>query len=145
MVSETEISRRNDNRIDKLEAAMLNNFDVVECPLKHTFTPGLYIREIFMPKDSVITSKIHKTEHPFIVSKGVVSVSIDAGEWQLIEAPYSGITKPGTRRILWVHEDTIWTTIHANPDNENENEIEERIIEKHENPLLNIKEKERLT
>ena len=98
-----------------------------------------------MPKDSVITSKIHKTEHPFIVSKGVVSVSIDAGEWQLIEAPYSGITKPGTRRILWVHEDTIWTTIHANPDNENENEIEERIIEKHENPLLNIKEKERLT
>lgn len=124
---------------------MLNNFDVVECPLKHTFTPGLYIREIFMPKDSVITSKIHKTEHPFIVSKGVVSVSIDAGEWQLIEAPYSGITKPGTRRILWVHEDTIWTTIHANPDNENENEIEERIIEKHENPLLNIKEKERLT
>ena len=124
---------------------MLNNFDVVECPLNHTFTPGLYIREIFMPKDSVITSKIHKTEHPFIVSKGVVSVSIDAGEWQLIEAPYSGITKPGTRRILWVHEDTIWTTIHANPDNENENEIEERIIEKHENPLLNIKEKERLT
>lgn len=144
-MNETEISRRNDSRIDELEAAMLNNFDVVECPLKHTFTPGLYIRQIFMPKDSVITSKIHKTEHPFIVSKGVVSVSIDAGEWQLIEAPYSGITKPGTRRILWVHEDTIWTTIHANPDNENEFEIEERIIEKHENPLLNNKEKERLT
>lgn len=140
-----EVIRSNDNLIDELEAAMLDHFDPVDCPLKHVFTPGLYVRQIFMPKDSLITSKIHKTEHPFIVSKGKVSVSVDAGEWLLIEAPYLGVTKPGTRRVLKVLEDTVWTTIHANPGNENEFEIEDRIIEKHENHLLDNNENRRLT
>jgi hypothetical protein len=125
-----------DEQIDKLEATMIANFDEVDCPLTHIFTPGLYTRQIFMPAGTLIVSKIHKTEHPFIVSQGAVSVWIDDGEEIFIEAPYIGITKPGTRRVLYIHEDCTWTTIHANPDNENEIEVEERIIDKHSNPLL---------
>lgn len=129
-------TKNRDEQIDKLEAAMVTNFDEVECPLTHIFTPGLYARQIFMPAGSLIVSKIHKTEHPFIVSKGSVSVWIEDGEEIFIEAPHTGITKPGTRRVLYIHENCTWTTFHANPDNENEIEVEERIIEKHHNPLL---------
>lgn len=103
--------------------------NTAECPLEHTFTPGLYTRQIFMPARSVIVSKIHKTEHPFIISKGRVSVWTDEGVQEL-SAPHQGITKPGTRRLLVVHEDTIWTTFHAGPENTPE-EFERRIIQKH--------------
>ena len=46
------------------------------------------------------------------------------------------ITEPGTRRVLYIWEDTIWATVHSNPDDENLEQIEDRIIEKHINPLL---------
>lgn len=121
--------------IDEVEAVLAAHV-AVDCPLVHRFTPGLYVREIFMPAGTFLTSKIHKTEHPFIVSKGKVSVWID-GEVQIINAPYCGVTEPGTRRVLFIHEDCVWTTIHTNPDNcKDVLEIENRIIEAHDNPLL---------
>lgn len=134
------ILRENDNIVNALEAEMLEQLPVVDCPLTHRFCDGLYIREIFMPAGSLVTSKIHKTEHPFIISKGIVSVSIDGGEWQMYEAPYTGITKPGTRRVLFIHEDCVWTTIHKNDDNnEDVAAIERRIIEPYINELINNK------
>ena len=97
----------------------------------------MYIREIFMPAGSLVTSKIHKTEHPFTVSKGKVAVSIDGKDWEEFEAPYTGVTKPGTRRILYIIEDCIWTTYHVNQsDSQDLEEIEERLIEKRDNNLL---------
>ena len=141
-MSSEVIKRINDERIDELEVAIMD-LPPHECVVKHTFTPGLYIRELFMPAGSLITSKIHMTEHPYVISQGVVSVQIDMGEWVLLEAPFSGVTKPGTRRVLYVHEDCTWTTFHINPDNETDIEkIEEKIIEKHENLLINKKQKE---
>ena len=54
-----------DEKIDELEAVMLENFPIIDCPLVHRFTEGLYVREIFMPAGSLITSKIHKTQHQY--------------------------------------------------------------------------------
>lgn len=125
-----------DERIDELESVMINNFDLIDCPLNHRFTDGLYVREIFMPAGSLITSKIHKTQHQYFVLKGSVSVWIDGGEEHFIEAPYIGVTEPGTRRVLYVWEDCIWATSHPNPDNETLEQIEERIIEKRDNHLI---------
>lgn len=123
--------------IDALEAALLSRYPKIDCPLNHSFGDQLYLREIFMPKDSKITSRIHKKRHPFFVMKGKVRVWVDGRGWQLIEAPYFGWTEPGTRRVLDVLEDTFWITCHANPDDTEDLEIiEERIIEKHDNPLL---------
>jgi hypothetical protein len=131
------IERLHDGRIDELEAAMVANFEQVNCPVTHLFTEGMYTREIFMPKGSLVTSKIHKTEHPFVLSKGKLLVSIDKGEWVEMEAPYTGITKAGTRRVAYILEDTVWTTFHANPDNISDlDEIEDLVIEKHDNLLL---------
>jgi hypothetical protein len=142
------IIRENDDRLDELEVAMLENCEPVHCLTTHRFTDGMYIREIFMPAGSLITSKIHKTEHPYIVSYGKVAVSIDGDDWDEIIAPYTGITKPGTRRVLYILEDCIWTTFHRVDDmkseyndlndDEKENivkEIEEKILEPHVNYL----------
>ena len=107
------IVRENDSRIYELEATIIQEVDsLIDAPLVHKFTDGMYIREIFMPAGSLWTSKIHKTEHPYVVSYGKVAVSIDADEWYEITAPYTGITTPGTRRVLFILEDCIWTTFH---------------------------------
>lgn len=139
--------------IDAVESVMLNDmvqsgeFEVITFPVKHTFTPGIYAREITMKPGSRLTSKIHKTEHQFIISQGCAVVFQD-GEQVLLQAPYHGITKPGTRRVLLIPDDAeencIWTTFHFNPDDEDVEQIEERIIEKHDNPLLDEKAKELL-
>jgi hypothetical protein len=124
------IKRENDAAIDLLESYMIKEDDIIECPLVHRFTDGMYIRQIFMPKGSLVTSKIHNTEHPFTVSLGAAAVSIDGEAWDHIVAPYTGITQPGTRRVLYILEDCIWTTYHPIPDMKSEyNNLEDEAIE----------------
>ena len=122
--------------IDAIEKIIADNNNPIELPLVHRFTDGIYVREIFMPKGTLLTSKIHKTRHQFMVLKGEVSVLDEQGNEVRITAPHIGITEIGTRRVLFIHEDCVWATVHANPDNENEVEIEARIIEPHDNELL---------
>lgn len=115
--------------LDKLAAECILSQEQVPPPVVHRFTPGMYIREIYMPKDTVAISRIHKTTHPFVISKGSVSVSEDGENWTHYQAPYTGITVPGTQRILVMHEDTIWTTFHVNPDDEKSIEVlEDRYV-----------------
>lgn len=147
------ITKDTNDFIDAVESKMINEmvasgkFEIKECPLKHTFTNGVYAREITMEQGMRITSKIHTTEHQFIISQGCAIV-YDNGEELFLEAPYHGITKAGTRRVLMIPEDAelpcIWTTFHPNPDNESLEQIEERIIEKHNNPLLTEDRKEEI-
>ena len=81
-------------------------------PLKHSYGDGLYVREIFMSKDTLLTSRIHKKEHPYFLMKGKCSVLTEDGVIE-IQAPFQGMTKPGTKRLIYVHEDTVWITVHA--------------------------------
>lgn len=113
--------------VDTIQA-QLAKLPQLDLPLTHRFTPGLYIREIFMPKGSLVVSKIHKTEHPFVVSHGHAAVWTEETGVVQIKAPYIGITKPGTRRILFIHEDCIWTTFHPTTETDVA-KIEAQIIE----------------
>jgi hypothetical protein len=120
--------------LDVLETEIFKH-PQVHCPLVHRFTPGLYIREIFMPAGSLITSARHLTCHPFVVSKGDVSVYVEGVEVDRYKAPYTGITHPGTRRLLYIHEDTVWTTFHVT-DKTDPDEIVMEIADVEPNPLL---------
>jgi len=86
------------------------------CPLKEWFADGIYMREIFMPKGTIIMGKIHKYEHPNFVMQGEVVSQTPEGE-KVIKAPCFFISKPGTQRLLLIKEDTIWITAHKNFDN----------------------------
>jgi len=81
-------------------------------PLKHTFMGGCYIRELFMAKNQLVITKIHKQDNPFFIMKGHFSILTEDGVSH-IKAPYHGLTKIGTRRIMYVHEDTIFITVHS--------------------------------
>lgn len=113
--------------IDRLEEAMRASPHQVDCPLVHRFVPGMYIREIFMPRGTRLTSKVHRTRHPFVITKGRVSVWTEREGMQHFTAPYFGITEPGTRRVLEIHEDTVWITFHPTHLTDLQ-EIEDKII-----------------
>lgn len=98
--------------IDLLESLMLAHGPVPEPEPVHRFTPGLYARELTMEPATLLTSRVHKTEHQYIVTEGRARVYEEATGWREIVAPYHGITKAGTRRVLHILERMVWTTFH---------------------------------
>jgi hypothetical protein len=81
-------------------------------PLQHRFADGVYAREIFLPKGSVVIGKIHKFGHLNLITCGHVSVLTEFGVDEFT-APYTFVSKPGTKRVVYAHEDTVWTTFHG--------------------------------
>ena len=115
--------------IQRLEDAMMG-LPQIDLPLKHTFTTGVYSREIFLPKDSIVVGKIHRHDHLNFISHGKVTVLTKDG-LQTISGPCTMVSSAGTKRAVYAHEDTVWTTIHANPDDEKDiDKLEEVIIAK---------------
>jgi hypothetical protein len=152
MTSNSLVSQQENDIIDVAEVMLLENdeFEPIEFPLKHVFIPGFYCRQIFMPAGSRLTSQIHKTRHPYVISQGKL-VIYNKGECVELEAPVTGITNPGTRRILYIKEDTIFTTFHPfstitgeeNSYSKEEkkklvDDLEELLIEKRINPLIGM-------
>jgi hypothetical protein len=129
----TKIQTKTNEILDNAEIIIATG-EPVEMPLKHTFTDGMYIREIFMPAGTLLTSRIHKTNHPFVVTRGKCIV-YDGDQVITITAPYTGITQPGTRRLLYIEEDTNWITYHATKLTD-VNEIENEILEQRNNDKL---------
>jgi hypothetical protein len=120
--------------LDRLEAAMQGHTPA-ECPVTHRFAPGLYIREIFIPAGTLLTSALHKTEHPFVLAMGRIAVISETEGRVLYHAPHVGITPAGTRRALYAETDVVWVTIHKT-DKTDLAEICADLIEDRPNPLL---------
>ena len=95
-------------------------------PVKHTFAGGCYVREIYNPANELIITKIHKKEHPFFLMKGEMSILTEDGI-QHIKAPYQGITKVGTKRAIYTHEECIFITVHAT-DSTSIKDVEEEVV-----------------
>lgn len=104
-------------------------FEQLECPLTHTFAPGSYARGIQLPAGALVVGKIHKHAHLNIVSRGLVTVVTEFGRMTIDarEHPVHFTSQPGTKRALYCHEETWWTTIHLT-DKTDLAEIEREII-----------------
>lgn len=89
----------------------------VKLPLIHHFAPGIYMRELHIPAGVTSTGKIHKYEHVGILTKGVRTMLID-GVPRTITAPYTATIKAGSKLACYTWEDSIYVTIHPNPDDE---------------------------
>jgi len=98
------------------------------CPLKHSFSDGIYVREIFIPAGMFIVGKIHKHEHPNFLMSGEVDVVTEEGARRLI-GPCAMISPAGTKRALYAVTDLVWITVHHNPTNTQDlSKLEEIVI-----------------
>lgn len=84
----------------------------VEIPIRHFFSPGVYAREMTVPAGVILTGKIHKYAQLNILSKGEVSVLLEDGVHR-IKAPYAVVAPPGSKRIFFAHEESVWTVVLA--------------------------------
>ena len=141
------INKNYQDAFDKLEAAIIKEISTGGKILadeysetKSFFYPGIYMRRMFLPQGMIITGKIHKTLHPFILSLGnCIVYSPEHPEGVNLTAPFHGTTQKGTRRLIIALEDMMWTEIHPNPDNcTDEAILEERLIKKHKNKYLTL-------
>ncbi len=99
--------------IADIEALLKESTDQIEIPIKEYFSSGgsgVYAREMTVPSDALLVGKIHKFENMNILSKGEVSVlSIDGV--MRVKAPFTFVSQPGAKRVIFAHEEAVWTTI----------------------------------
>ena len=119
---------------DLLRQIELGELKAQECPVTHRFTKGCYLREIFMPAGTRIIGKIHATEHFNVLLTGSVTVVTAEGVEDII-APYTFVSKAGVQKVVVVHEDCIWQTIHIT-DKTDLKEIESEVIVENYDQLL---------
>lgn len=136
---------RNHQRLDELERRLLDEGVPIHAPVVHRFVPGMYIREIEMPPGMLLTSRIHRTEHPYAVLSGRAFVLVAGQDPVLLAAGHLDITRAMTRRALFIPgpEPCRWATFHPlSPEEETMRlagaavadmltAIEERILEPH--------------
>jgi len=93
-----------------LESTM-RDMPQVDIPIRHYFAPGIYAREMTMPRDSIVVGKLHKHRCMHTISKGHVFVHTDDGVIEM-KAPHTFVSERGAKRVIVAVEETVWTMYH---------------------------------
>jgi hypothetical protein len=99
----------------------------VPLPPEHTFGPGFYVRTIRIPAGVALVGAIHKTEHLFILSKGILEVATEDGVARL-EAPYQAVARAGLKRAGYAITDVVCSNLHITAETDLE-KLEAELIE----------------
>jgi hypothetical protein len=85
-------------------------------PLKHTFADGIYVRQMDMKADSLVVGAIHNHLHIWFLLTGHLAVSTEDVIEEFL-APCYVVASPGSKRVIYAMEDSIFVNIHKNPEN----------------------------
>jgi len=98
------------------------------CPVKHTFSDGIYVREMFIPKGMMLVGKIIKQTHHIFLMSGKIAIITEDGE-KIMEGPCSVVAKGGTKRVGYALTDVVWINVHPNStDTKDLTKLEEEVI-----------------
>ena len=85
-------------------------------PLKHTFADGIYIRQMDMKANSIVVGAIHNHLHVWFLLTGHLAVITEDTTEEFISPCYV-LATPGSKRVIYALEDSIFVNIHKNPNN----------------------------
>jgi quercetin dioxygenase-like cupin family protein len=122
------------NTVTNLEAEMLASNDPLivkgnsdSFPLTHSFSEGVYIREMSMLEGGIVIGKIHNKSHTWFLMKGKLKIANEDGV-VTYSAPTYVNAKSGAKRVIIALEDSVFVNIHPNPDNIRDIEELEKIL-----------------
>jgi quercetin dioxygenase-like cupin family protein len=104
---------REDNlrkKIDALQDA-LEDFPQTEIKVTNTFAGGVYSREIFIPKGTMLIGKVHLTDHFNICLKGDLTFLTVDGPKRIV-GPTMFVAPAGTKKLAYANEDSVWANMH---------------------------------
>lgn len=113
--------------IEEIEKKMLAH-PQVDCPVFHRFGPGLYIREVRMPKGALVIGHKQRKEHMNVMVQGVVVIINQDRTLTEMRAPCTFVGKPG-RKIGYIVEDVVWQNIYST-DERNVEVLEKTYLDK---------------
>ena len=96
--------------IGEIEERLLKE-DQAPCPVVHSFGPGLYIREVHLPKGAFCIGHRQKEQHLNIMLKGEILIFKSDGVREKMTAPAMFTGEPG-RKMGYVVEDVVWLNIY---------------------------------
>lgn len=99
-------------RVVALEEAIRRDLVLVDMPVRHHFSRGVYARELLIPAGTVLTGKIHKFDSLNILLEGELLVLTDQGV-KHVKAGHLEVSPPGTKRAAYALTDTRWLTVHG--------------------------------
>jgi hypothetical protein len=126
--------------IEKVAQELLKH-PQIEMPVQHHFAPGVYTREIFMPAGIFVIGHRHKTEHLNVVLSGRATVYYE-GVVEEIKAPYIFKSGVDAQKVLFIHEDMRWATIH--PTQETDLQVLEEMLIDKSAPALEFEQSQKL-
>ena len=131
-----EVALSNREQIQGLQNLLVENADGVNIvthqnseifPLEHTFADSIYIRQMTMNKDSLVVGAIHNHLHVWFLLSGHITVATEDESLEYL-APCYVLATPGTKRVIYANEDSVFVNVHKNPTNNQDIEELEREI-----------------
>jgi len=116
-----------DADVEILEAAFLQE-EQVDCPVRHHFGPGVYIREVVLPAGSYIIGHRHNSPHLNVMLEGRLTLINADGTRTELAAPQTFIA-PAGRKIEYIHETVRWQNIYATEETDVET-LETQLLDK---------------
>lgn len=102
--------------------------DTPEIPMKHSFADQIYVRQMNLKKDHVIVGAVHNHLHVWFLMTGRVMINNNGNVVEHI-APCYTVSNPGSQRLIYALEDSIFVNIHKNPTNTQDlKELEKEIV-----------------
>ena len=106
-------------KIEELETELLT-LEQVEMPVEHRFINGMYAREITIPKGTILTGAVWKSDYVDIMLSGDIAVATPDGVKR-----FKGVNimdgKAGRKRAGFAYEDTRWISVHKTDLTSSEN------------------------
>ena len=96
-------------------------------PLTHSFSDGVYIREMSMLEGGIVIGKIHNRSHTWFLMKGKLKIANEDGV-VTYSAPTYVNASSGAKRVIIALEDSVFVNVHPNPDNITNIDELERIL-----------------
>jgi len=97
-------------KLEQMEAGLLE-MPQVEIPVESLFVNGMYARKILIPRDTILTGRVHLADYVDIMLNGDITVATPEGVKR-----FTGFNifegKQGRKRAGYAHEDTHWVTVH---------------------------------
>ena len=96
--------------IDKVVDIIRHSEGCYEPPIDHKFMDGIYYREMFVLKDTVLVGATHTKECYNILLSGEIMVGI-GDDVRILKAPLTFVTSPGVQKVGYCLTDVLWANV----------------------------------